>query len=757
MKNPIVGTIRFLKSPVLKTRLAARLRAIICVSNLIVAYGSSPVKGVRSILMPENRQRWASNTSSRRDRASPTQSNTEAGNRPWTPSTPADPDNANRTIGRGNSSNKRGGPQSQPTAGPDNQRAPRSGSSFEARFGRVILQHGIAAIPSALFHYQGNIGLKAQHVWFISYILSHKWDEDLPYPSLSNMARCSGVTLRNIQFIKSDLCRAGMLQIAERYTGKGGRDSNAYDFSGLFTHIEQLLSEEPDAPNKIRTDPPAPVPVPNTADPDDPDPSFVARFGRVIARRGVAAIPRAIFTHQKALGLTPQQVWFISYIFSFQWSTALPYPSINKMVQHTGYSRAHLHTIKAELVSAGYLCLVHRSNDQGGQDSNGYDFSGLLDAIRAQLQPDELLTQDTSEDQEPDSQRGKHLFSPRRGQVAARHRADARTAGIEDSSSNRPYESQQTGVYEIEQTGGYESQQIETYESQQTPPNEEGHTPPVRHDSYRDTNRGGRGTMKPSSHESESIQKEANDNKDDSNQLSPGRNTIRNGISSTSPSSISIVGVMDDFSSELYDPAHKASNITQAVHLWQASGVGEQEFIQLVYKAKQLTRKYQGKNGLRGIENKMAYFFAVLRDLCGLPSDTSDTSDTIDTTYTSDTADTDVQTIARDPVQEEQRAQQTGSASPGRGGVSLVNAKQLWQAALTELQITVPAASFQTWLKNTSIAAFENDRVVILVPSNFAKEWLEKRYSRQIAETLTNVLGYKVQMCFEVKTPGATR
>ena len=56
----------------------------------------------------------------------------------------------------------------------------------------------------------------------------------------------------------------------------------------------------------------------------------------------MAAVPKAIFTHQKALGLTSQQVWFISYIFSFQWSTALPYPSINKMVQHTGYSRAHL-------------------------------------------------------------------------------------------------------------------------------------------------------------------------------------------------------------------------------------------------------------------------------------------------------------------------------------------------------------------------------------------------------------------------------
>ena len=132
---------------------------------------------------------------------------------------------------------------------------------------------------------------------------------------------------------------------------QGRAELNAYDFSGLFAHLEDLISEEAEEPNRIGAD----VQAIDTANPAELDSSFVARFGRVIARRGVAAVPRALFTHQKALGITPQQVWFVSYIFSFQWSTTLPYPSINKMVQHTGYSRAHLHTIKAELVDAGYL------------------------------------------------------------------------------------------------------------------------------------------------------------------------------------------------------------------------------------------------------------------------------------------------------------------------------------------------------------------------------------------------------------------
>ena len=126
------------------------------------------------------------------------------------------------------------------------------------------------------------------------------------------------------------------------------------------------------------------------------DSSFVARYGRVIARHGVAAVPHAIFTHQKALSLTAQQVWFVTYIFSFQWDTALPYPSIRRMSLQTGYSTVQLHNIKSELVDIGYLRLVRRINMEGGQDTNAYDFSGLLEAIRAQLQPDPSLQQQQS-------------------------------------------------------------------------------------------------------------------------------------------------------------------------------------------------------------------------------------------------------------------------------------------------------------------------------------------------------------------------
>src|SRR5690348_16775791 len=85
----------------------------------------------------------------------------------------------------------------------------RGVSSFEARFGRVILEHGIAAIPAGLFHFQRMMGLDAKHLWFIAYILSCKWDADLPYPSLNKMERCTGVDIQALYRYKKALIGQG--------------------------------------------------------------------------------------------------------------------------------------------------------------------------------------------------------------------------------------------------------------------------------------------------------------------------------------------------------------------------------------------------------------------------------------------------------------------------------------------------------------------------------------------------------------------
>lgn len=507
----------------------------------------------------------------------------------------------------------------------------RAGSSFAARFGRVILAHGIAAIPSALYHYQGRMKLKIQHIWFVSYILSHKWDEDLPYPSLKKMNRSTNIDLRYLQRIRGELCGADYLEVGARHREERGQDTNTYDFSGLFDRLEKLIVADASGVgsgvNPIREEGPAP----DLVELAEIDSSFVARYGRIIMRRGVAAVPRAIFTHHAALGLTLQQVWFTTYIFSFQWDTALPYPSLEKMAEQTGYSRTHLHEIKANLVERGFLRLIPRVNAQGGRDSNAYDFSGLLDAIRAQLQPPTQVQPQRSKAESNPAARGTasgEIPDLRRVRKSTQHETAAlqahgggglRTTGEDgsDSTWGGGQESTPRGGGRSTREGGLKR-------------TDRGGQEGTEGDGAGNTGAGGRQSTSSVYHESprgavHTRHKEETDNiepeKDDSNHISASINVpIESDNSVTQPRPIYspyVAQVVSDFSDELRDSEHMVSNVTQALRLWQLSGLDEQEFIGLLYEAKTLTRKYQGKNGLRGIENKMAYFFRVLRGLIG--------------------------------------------------------------------------------------------------------------------------------------------
>ncbi len=256
------------------------------------------------------------------------------------------------------------------------------GSSWEALYGRLILRDGIATIPLALYLYGDQLALSAQQVWFASCILAHKWDADLPYPRLTTVAEQTGISIRTLQYIRRSLETMSYLQVHEGWDSSGRRIANSYDFSGLFAALETAIAGDPEGDNGLQdTDtPPDPPPV------EGRDRSFIARYGRVISQKGIAAVPQALFTHQAALALSPQQTWFVAYILGRRWTTQLPHPSLRRMAQRTGYSERQIHNLKEELVSAGYLRLVQRHDASGGQDTNGYDFSGLLTAITLRLQ-----------------------------------------------------------------------------------------------------------------------------------------------------------------------------------------------------------------------------------------------------------------------------------------------------------------------------------------------------------------------------------
>src|SRR6476660_3032257 len=85
-----------------------------------------------------------------------------------------------------------------------------------------------------------------------------------------------------------------------------------------------------------------------------------------------------------------------------------------------------------------------------------------------------------------------------------------------------------------------------------------------------------------------------------------------------------------------------------------------------------------------------------------------------------------------------------------------MDAKQVWRAALGELQVSLSPANYETWLRDTQLVDVEEQRFRIAVPNGFAKDWLETRYRSLISQTLARIVGYSVQVEFLIgATPGA--
>ncbi|MEA3453143.1 MAG: chromosomal replication initiator protein DnaA [Patescibacteria group bacterium] len=65
--------------------------------------------------------------------------------------------------------------------------------------------------------------------------------------------------------------------------------------------------------------------------------------------------------------------------------------------------------------------------------------------------------------------------------------------------------------------------------------------------------------------------------------------------------------------------------------------------------------------------------------------------------------------------------------------------EELWQAVLSEIQLNISQANFSTWFKNTNILSKEKGSLVVAVPNNFSKEWLEKKYNKLILKGLLSL------------------
>jgi chromosomal replication initiator protein len=70
---------------------------------------------------------------------------------------------------------------------------------------------------------------------------------------------------------------------------------------------------------------------------------------------------------------------------------------------------------------------------------------------------------------------------------------------------------------------------------------------------------------------------------------------------------------------------------------------------------------------------------------------------------------------------------------------------ELWRAVLGELELSLSKANFTTWFRNTAIASYDEERVVISVPNTFTKAWLEKKYNPAILKSLQNISAARIR------------
>ena len=64
--------------------------------------------------------------------------------------------------------------------------------------------------------------------------------------------------------------------------------------------------------------------------------------------------------------------------------------------------------------------------------------------------------------------------------------------------------------------------------------------------------------------------------------------------------------------------------------------------------------------------------------------------------------------------------------------------EQLWQMTLGEVEAQLSRANFATWLKNSRVVDKRDGALVVALPNNFAKEWVENKYNRILLGIVRN-------------------
>jgi chromosomal replication initiator protein len=83
-----------------------------------------------------------------------------------------------------------------------------------------------------------------------------------------------------------------------------------------------------------------------------------------------------------------------------------------------------------------------------------------------------------------------------------------------------------------------------------------------------------------------------------------------------------------------------------------------------------------------------------------------------------------------------------------------MKAEQAWQAALGQLQMEMPKATYDTWVRDTGLVAYEDGLFIIGVHNPYARDWLEGRLCSTVTRLLTGLMNRTVEVRFTVWQDG---
>ena len=78
--------------------------------------------------------------------------------------------------------------------------------------------------------------------------------------------------------------------------------------------------------------------------------------------------------------------------------------------------------------------------------------------------------------------------------------------------------------------------------------------------------------------------------------------------------------------------------------------------------------------------------------------------------------------------------------------------QQAWQAALGQLQLEMPKAAFDTWVRDTEFLDFDDNTATLTIGTHnaYARDWLEDRLTSTVCKLLAGILNQSVEVEFQV-------